>query len=397
MMAFARSRFRVDAASLGLLGCCAATVALLACVVVEANRQAACIRADSFLVPLCDRAGAADAGTEGLRARLARNPGDTNAYRELALADGSGAHDRLVATAQRLAPNQPQLLLHQAAAAFDRGDAAAAAAPLTRIVDHYDAPLAARALAQMIVKGEAGLLEPHLERHSRWLPRVLAQMETAQGPLGAALPLVIQGVRLGALDRDTVRRYVRELKAAQAWGDAYALWLAMQGGKPQPLLFNGGFDAPFQPDGFDWEVPDATPRHRAGVVVERREGGEGGERSKFLDLQFTGRPIAMPIVRQRMFLAPGTYRLRGRQLGRQFRSEDGLVWTVACAQGRVGTSGSLADTGGAWRGFDFEFSIPRSCGLVAVLQLETPTPAAAVLGARGRVAFESLSVERIQQ
>jgi len=389
MASLAGVRARPLTATQGLAACCAVAVAALAFVVVDVNRQAACSTGDTFLVDLCPAPPRGPAQAQALRARIARNPGDTNAYRELALTDASASHNRLIDTAQRLAPNQPQLLVHQAAAAFDRGDAAAAVAPLIKVVDHYDAPLQAQALAQMITMGEGHLLAPHLTRSSRWPARVLAQMGAAGGSISSALPLIIPAARLQVLDAATLGRYVNDLKAAGAWADAYALWLAMQGARSVPVLFNGGFDQPFQPYGFDWEVPDTTPRRRAGVIVERR-GSDN--RAGVLDLQFTGRSIALPIIRQQLFLAPGKYRLRGDHQARQFRAEQGLVWTLHCDAARVGTSPGLGDTGGTWRAFAVDFTVPRSCGLVVRLQLETP---GAGQGARGRVAFDALSIERL--
>jgi hypothetical protein len=53
------------------------------------------------------------------------------------------------------------------------------------------------------------------------------------------------------------------------------------------------------------------------------------------------------------------------------------------------------DTQSLWRPFEFEFTIPRDCGLVAALQLETANAAEAALGVRGRAAFDRLSIEKI--
>jgi hypothetical protein len=190
-----------------------------------------------------------------------------------------------------------------------------------------------------------------------------------------------------------VRTYVRQLKAAGAWADAYSLWLVLQG-TSMPTLNNGSFDQPFVSDGFDWEAATAGPPSRAGAIVERR-GAE--ERGAVLDLRFTGRAIAVPMVRQYLFLGEGRYRLRGEYMTRQLRMEEGLAWNVHCtaSKTRAGGSPGLADTAGAWRSFAFEFTVPAGCGLVASLQLETFTPSEAALGARGRVAFDAFSLEKV--
>ena len=61
----------------------------------------------------------------------------------------------------------------------------------------------------------------------------------------------------------------------------------------------------------------------------------------------------------------------------------------------VGKSDALRDTLGLWRAFDFEFTVPPTCGVVASLQLETSAVADTTLGGRGRVSFDAFSLERI--
>jgi hypothetical protein len=118
-----------------------------------------------------------------------------------------------------------------------------------------------------------------------------------------------------------------------------------------------------------------------------------------LDIRFTGRPFAVPLVRQYLFLGPGRYRLRGDYKAAQLRMEEGLAWTVRCTASAVqaGKSAGLNDTGNAWQPFEFEFSVPRNCGWVASLQLETFTPIQATLGSRGRAAFDSLALQQVER
>lgn len=371
------------------IACCVAMSVVLGWIVVQASQRAACTNGDKFLVDLCPAPSDSDVVIH-LRDRIARNAGDTMAYRDLALADRSDQHNRTVATAIRLAPFQPQLMLHRAAAAMDRNDPKAAVPHLMNVANFHEIPIAARSLAQLVVSGQGQLLEPYLEPGARWLPKMLVEMRATGGHFSAALPLIAKALRRGALEPATARQYLRELKAAKAWGDAYGLWLAMLG-KPVPALFNGGFDEPFDPDGFDWEVRTQGQR-RAGAWVERR-GAQ--ERGAVLDIQFSGRPIALPMARQQLFLGPGRYRLRGEMLGRQFRIEHGLLWAVYCDANRIAASPPLRDTGGLWKPFEFEFQLAPSCGLVATLQLQTADASEAVIGARGRVAFDSLSLERL--
>lgn len=363
---------------------------------IENNLARGCWLQDTPYLDLCRgqaAAGARDAAV--LAAHIQRNPGDSAAYLQRAVADRSPARARLLEEAAKLAPNDRNILAAQATAALERQDWAAAVKPLVQLAEHRHSDPAALVLAQLIAGGQASLLLPHLTPGSHWLSRTLAQMSQLRLPFSPALPLVAQALKLELLDADTVRRYLRQLKAAGAWADAYALWLSLHG-KPLPTLYNGSFDDAFQADGFDWEFSDATPASRAGAVAERRAAEERGA---ILDIRFTGRAMNLPLARQNLFLGPGRYRLTGEYMASQLRLEHGLGWSVKCtaAAAPAGRSAPLADTGGNWQAFSFEFQIPSGCGLVAGLQLETHTAAEAASGSRGRAAFDALSLERLPQ
>lgn len=383
---------RLDASSLGLLACCVAAAAIVGWMSVSINRERTCTLEEGPSVDLCVPAAAGSpAEIEALRARIARDPGDANAYASLALADRSARHDRLVELASTLAPRDPNLLLHRADAALRRQDWPGAVAPLIELADRRDVAVAVKALASLVAMGHGALLEPYLAPGSRWLPRVLGQMRASGQPFSGALPLVVRAQQRGVLDAETVHSYVRELKEQGAWSDAYALWLSLHG-KSQPALFNASFDHAFELDGFDWEIPAGGPPWRAGTVVERRRAEQRGS---VLELQFTGREIRLPIIRQYLFIGPGRYRLRGDHLTRRLHMEEGLQWMVRCGTSIIGASPPLRETGGLWRTFEFEFSVPAACGLVASLQLETASPSEAALGARGRVSFDAFDLQRI--
>jgi hypothetical protein len=81
-------------------------------------------------------------------------------------------------------------------------------------------------------------------------------------------------------------------------------------------------------------------------------------------------------------------------MARQFRSEQGLQWVIRCASRPVATGAPVSDTGGLWRRFDLDFTVPADCGVIASLQLETASTSEAALGARGRVAFDAFDLER---
>jgi hypothetical protein len=172
--------------------------------------------------------------------------------------------------------------------------------------------------------------------------------------------------------------------------DAYGLWLASRK-DPVPLLYNGSFDDPFEPDGFDWEF-NLEPRSRAGVVMEQQVLARRG---MVLDLEFTGRSFHSPLLRQYVFSAPGAYRLQGEYMAAKFRSDQGLVWSVVCSAGRqpvAGRSAPLQDTGGIWKKVELQFTIPPDCGPVASVQLQPADPLEATIGMRGEVVLDAYSL-----
>lgn len=376
----------ISAAALGAAGLGWASVA--------ANLERACAVDDTPYLGLCAAAAPGSAAQlAALRSRIGANPGDTNAYVQLALADRSAPG--AAAAAARLAPNHPDVLTVRTAAALDRREWSQAIPALVQLTEQNDRPQAARMLAALIAAGHGSLLSPYLTPGSRWLPRALAQLRHTRARFSVALPLVVQALQAGVLDPEAVLEHVRQLKAAGAWVDAYSLWVALNG-KPLPLLYNGSFDQALVADAFDWEIPPAGPASRAGAFVDRR-GAE--ERGAVLDIRFSGRPMVVPLVHQYVFLDEGMYRLRGEYLARELRIEHGLAWSVGCTGkgAQTGKSGPLHDTAGRWQPFSFEFSVPRECGFMARLQLETHEPVEAVLGARGRVAFDALSLQKIAQ
>lgn len=368
-----------------------AAAALVGWLCLHVNLERACATQDTPYLTLCapvEPGSAADIA--GLRSRIAANPGDANAYVRLALAART---PQTALAASQAAPNQPSVQMLHAISALERQDWPRAVGPLVQLVEYRQTSQAAQVLARLIAGGQGALLTPYVKPGSRWLPQVLALLPQEQPAFSNALPLIVQALQAGILDQETIRTYIRRLKAVGAWPDAYSLWLALQG-RSLPVLFNAGFDHAFQPGGFDWEVPSAGPPSREGAIVERK-GAEA--RGAVLDIRFTGRPIALPMARQHLFLAAGRWRLKGEYAARQLRSEEGLAWTVRCtaSAAQPGRSAALADTSGAWRPFEFEFTVRPDCGLAVALQLETFAPSEAVLGARGRVAFDAFSLEKL--
>jgi hypothetical protein len=375
------------AIGVGVAAGCAAL--LLAWLCVGVNLARGCVVDDTPYLDICPYAPT----PERLRERIARNPGDSAAYVQLALVDHSAARSGDVGAAAQLAPNDGNVLLMQAGAALDREDWSHAVEPLVRLTNYRENSNASQVLARLIAAGQGQLMFPYVTPGSHWLPRALGEVSALKAPFSAVLPLLSKALKTGVLSADDARVYLRQLKSAGAWLDAYSLWVSLHDG-PMPTLYNASFEEPFDPDGFDWEPTFTTPASRAGAIVERRGSDKHGA---VLDIHFTGRAFQVPLVRQYLFIGEGHYRLRGEYMAHQLRMEQGLAWAVQCTatSASAGRSAALADTGGSWEPFTLDFSVPAGCGAVASLQLEPFAPFEAKLGARGHVVFDAFSLEKL--
>lgn len=356
----------------------------------------ACVVADTPYLPLCANAPQEPDAPE-LRRRLALNPGDSGAWASLLSAESGATQQNLLAPVASVFPTEPNVLRLRMRNALERDDLAAAVPLLVQMTEHgigdAEPP---QLLARLINDGKgADLLRAHLTPGSHWLPRVIQAMTALKLPLQPVFPLLAEAAAMHVVPQHTVQSYVRSLKAERRWADAYGLWAAQQH-QPLPTLFNASFDHPFQRDGFDWEVT-RTPPSRAGALVtqqtERRHG-------QVLEVQYTGRAVPTPVIRQHLFVSPGKYVLHGQYMTSRLRMEQGLAWALRCIQegphALAGRSEALQDTQRVWKTFSFEVNVPHDCGMVASLQLETYAPFEATAGFRGTASFDRLELKRIE-
>lgn len=361
---------------------------------MRAHLRSACVELDTPYLPLCAAPPADPAAVrEELRERIARNPGDSTAWTRLLVGETPEGSTAVLPGATLAAPHNHNVSRWRAAQALQQGRIAEGVALMVQIVSNRYSAETARVLAQ-IAAGPQGmeLMRPHMATAKAWLPAVLGGSTSLKQPPGELLALVAAAQQEGVLPADTRRLYMRQLKGAGQWLDAYGLWVSSHKDLV-PLLFNGGFDQPFEADGFDWEFTP-MPRSRAGVLLEQEAVARRG---LVLDIDFTGRSFTSPVVRQFLFLPPGTYRMRGEYMASKLRSEEGLAWGVQCTAGRkpvIGRSAGLRDTGGVWKPFEFDFAVPDNCGVVATLQLDPAAAYEATAGIKGHVAFDALSLTR---
>jgi hypothetical protein len=360
----------------------------------SAHLDRTCTLMDTPYLPLCGASApsAAESGAR-LRQRIARNPGDSDAWAKLLVLQPD---DALLQGATQLAPNNPNVLRRRAGRALEKGDLPGAVVLLIDLVRYRSAGEAAAVLAQLAASpGGMALLRPQLGDAKDWLPSVLGSMAAQKLPLGRALPLVMEAIDKDSFPPEAQRSYMRSLKAGGYWLDAYGMWLA-QHKQELPLLYNGSFDEAFEPDGFDWEFP-VVARSRAGSLMDQPTMARRG---RVLEIEFTGRHLARPLAWQYVFVAPGSYRFRGDYLGTKFRTQEGLVWSVRCMMGRstpIARSQPLLDTGTVWRNFDLLFTVPDDCGPVVGIQLDVAADFEAAAGLRGSVAFDSFRLSRTAQ
>jgi len=348
---------------------------------------------DTPYLRLCpDRPAAGEAVRDELHDRIARNPGDANAWTRLLVAQPEEGRKDVLRAAAVLAPNNHNVARMRAVEALQAGRLAEGTSLLVQILRNRPWSDVARALVQIARTREGvELLRPHLGVASEWLPQVLAAADGLKVPPGEMLPLVAAAMQRKTLPDRTRRAYMRSLKASGNWLDAHGLWLAYQGNNV-PLLFNAGFDQPIEQDGFDWEL-SAAPRSRAGALVAQQSFAKRG---LVLEVEFTGRSFTAPLARQFLFIRPGSYRMHGEYMGTKLRSEQGLNWAVACTAGRkvlAGKSAALKDTGGKWQAFDLAFIIPADCGMAAMLELRPVSEYEATAGMKGHIAFDGFSLD----
>jgi len=364
---------------------------------VTTHLTRACLVLDTPYLPLCPTSAPEGEANrqQDLRERLRSNPGDSRAWVALAGLESGPSQQPLLAAIATLTPSDPNALRLRARDALAQNQMPLAVALLVKMTEHGIAGgEPPQILARLVADGTgAALVRPHLVAGSRWLPPVLASMAALKLPLEPAFPLLAEAAAKRIVTQETVQSFVRSLKAEGKWADAYGLWVAQQR-QPVPLLFNGGFDQRFQADGFDWEVTPVPPSRAGATVAQRNVPGHG----QVLEIQFTGRAIAIPVIRQYLFIPEGRYALQGRYMSSKLRMEQGLAWAVRCTgstHALAGRSEPLQDTAAVWQLFQFEFKVPAQCGMTASLQLETFAPFEAAVGFRGRASFDGFELRRL--
>lgn len=363
------------------------------------NLRRACVVKDTPYFDICQSDDdAVNQKIVALKNRISSAPGDSRAYVELAFAYDAEAvqassvmADETLKAAIELAPHDPDVLRLQVNR-FTRGGKWKDALPLLiQLAEYHLDQNAATVLAKWSSQdvNVSRALASRVQSQSRWPMRVLDALRRTGFPVANVVPLISESIAKGLMTHLILQHVMQSLKAGGHWSDAYGIWMQQNAGA-LPLLYNASFDKPLRADGFDWELNQHAGL-RPGAVAQRMRLSDRGY---VLGIQYSGRSIAGPVVRQELFLIEGRYRLDGQYMAEKLRSEKGLTWVARCAsdQSELGRSSSLLDSRGNWMTFGFDIVVPRSCVSVVILQLETAASFEATAGFTGRAYFDNLTL-----
>lgn len=368
----------------------------------DVNTTMSCWKNEWPQLAMCDEINGRtlDEKVARLEQRLAQNPGDTLALVALTVyAHQPDAPSRLdpvalLERAAKVAPQQGDVLRLQAHHAMKEQRWAAALDALIRLSQYHGDAQATRTLTELVnfarVNGEVGkALVAAARADTGWLDRVLRALPEAKVPTVVAMPLVQQLVEQKTLTPKLGLALIRQLKAEGQWLDAHALWMQLWN-KPLPMLFNGDFEQPFLNGGFDWETPGGND-HRAGAQVSLSGRKERGQ---VMRVEFRGKALATPIVRQILMLPPGRYRFTGEYQSTELRSEQGLAWVFSCAgsRGEIARAPSLRTTGRDWNRLEVALQVPPECGFGVSLGLQPQADFEARTGMRGEMLFDNFQL-----
>jgi len=228
-------------------------------------------------------------------------------------------------------------------------------------------------------------LVPVLVRTPGWRQAYLRQLQTASDPQTAASVMAALGAE-GGLTQSEHAAWIDELIRRGQWGQAYAHWAGtLPAGTRLSPVFNEDFSHPLSGIGFDWRVrtiPGQT------IAIEPALAGAQGPVAA---LEFRGRPAPEVGLEQALLLAPGNHDLEVRLRTENLRSDGGLEWIVACADGRVlGTTPRITGSS-EWHTLSGAIQVPADCP-GQWLRLRNPAPTERAQWTEGRMWVDRVRV-----
>ena len=341
----------------------------------------------------------ANATRAELESIVSRNPGDSQAWIQLALLTqqpgaplDSGSKLALDA-ATLLARQDYRVQRLQAALALKEERWSDATDWLIRLVrDNGNAngdP--AVVLASLLLQPQAvKAMQTQVGPDSRWLASVIDALPRAKIPAVAMLPVMIYALDQKAVTLELLQKALKSLRAQGAWLEAHAFWLAWLG-RPVPLIFNGDFNQGFLPDTFDWRILPVAPSKSGALVSQGAMPGRGG----VLVIDFTGRRLQpVPLIEQNLILLNKSYVLGGQFMASKLASNSGLHWSLRCNTAKVefARTEALMNITEQWSTFSLTFNIPPNCKQAVTLGLVPGSVDSSTSGMRGQVWFDNLQL-----
>ncbi len=238
-------------------------------------------------------------------------------------------------------------------------------------------------------------------------PAFVAVLAAAPPWRASVLPMLVQnapdvdamGRMLGALraqaagiDASIQDHWIERLIRERRYADAYVQWASALPVAQREVIgnvFNGGFDLPLSDSGFDWRT-EAVPGARFEL-----QNGESADSGSALRISFDDQRVAFNHLKQLLLLAAGRYRLDGRVLLEELRSERGLIWELRCAEDlRVIAQGAPLRGSAAWQDFAIDIDVPRQACAGQWLQLVLPARVASERRIAGSIVFDGLRIAR---
>jgi hypothetical protein len=176
------------------------------------------------------------------------------------------------------------------------------------------------------------------------------------------------------------------------WSQAYARWVGTFATPPGtlPMVYDGGFEQEPSGIGFDWQ------RERTSGVTSRFEAIPGANGEHAAHFRFIGVPAAGGDLAQPLLLAPGRYRLELRARAEFLQSDEGLQWTVRCADGSpLGSVGPLEGSF-EWTPWSAGIAVPAEGCPGQWLRLENPAVGGSARQVAGDLWIDDVRMTRLQ-
>lgn len=330
------------------------------------------------------------------RAAIAAYPLDGRPYR--LLADAAGTPANLGKGLHEIAAERsPRDYLSQAwviNAALQAGD-------FPRAVNMLDRMMRARPeIAHHLTSVLAGIattpqaqpaLADVLARNPPWRePRFGSIVEASSSGMALSGLMREMRARPGGVSAKEQAAWINRMIRDRQYGVAYLAWIESLAPDQQQRIgnvYDGGFELAPTGAAFDWQLGNVTGAQVDRVHVDGASGGAS------LRIVFDERSREFGHVAQTLLLAPGNYRLGGRERMMGIDEAAALTWALACAESgtSIGQSPNLSGTHD-WRDFRSDFVVPAS-GCEAQ-RLVLRRPAIASSNVSGVAVFDDLVIER---